>query len=122
VIIFQVINNNERKCVKCGRTNRLTTHHLRTVSLHPKSNAICILCTQCHRKLHFYYPNETLAKRYDTIESIANLYLPKIQSQYGNGNPSKMKKSRPVYTSNSKPKNGRWFPVMEGNKVKYVIY
>jgi hypothetical protein len=61
------------------------------------------------------------------VESIVNISLPQIQrirvdGKYGNGNPSKMKKSRPVYISNSKPKNGRWFPVMEGNKIKYVIY
>jgi hypothetical protein len=76
--------------------------------------------------LHYTYSNKALAKSFDTPEKIANANLIQLTQKYSPGyygwNLKKQKQTSKPVLSKRKPDNGRWFPVMEGNAIKYVCY
>jgi len=56
------------ECPLCGRTARLTDHHL--VPRTRKGKETVPICEGCHRAVHAFFSNKELETRYNTVDAL----------------------------------------------------
>jgi hypothetical protein len=101
-------------CPICQENRAVSPHHLIPISIEFSSKKTILLCKGCHKALHWSYPNERLAKEFNTKKKLRKAELSQIPiSRYW---------KEPDYKNDPLLKRKKCIVILSGKSLIYKWY